>query len=184
MLGVSPTGRRFVVPNALISPNEDARRKQILELNEQLKVCTDAGDWQTATTIMAKLRSKELRETSLKIKKDRLNPTTNDIEGMFKVEGQLIRSLAKVRADMQLLQRGKGAAVHGHLEVPMAKWETLNENMLLLFLQQVSGQQEGLLESLLREPPSVEFDSKRSGASSSALRAAREAMRSTAAGAS
>jgi hypothetical protein len=152
-MGFSPTGRRFIIPNAISSPNEGRRRKQIQELNEQLKVCTDAGDWEQANVIMQKLRSKELRETSLKIKKDMLNPTIQNVDSMFKVEGQLIRSLAKVRAGIPLLQRGRGAAKVGHLEVPMAKWESLPDSMLLQFLEQISAKREGLLENLLQEEP-------------------------------
>jgi hypothetical protein len=64
---------------------------------------------------MEQLRSRELRQTSLKIKKERLDPTASigdradRIDRMFKVEKQLIRSLAKVRSDMQLLKRGSSA---------------------------------------------------------------------------
>jgi len=99
----------------VFGPTEQARRKKLQDLNEQLKVCTDAGDWESATLVMEQLRSRELRQTSLKIKKERLDPTASigdradRIERMFKVEKQLIRSLAKVRSDMQLLKRGSSA---------------------------------------------------------------------------
>ena len=130
---------------------EDAKRKKIAELTAQLKACTDAGNWEQATSIMAELRSKELRQTSLKIRKERINPTSGDITGMLRVEAQLIKSLAKVRADIHLVQhRGRGAQ-QGHLELPLAKWATVDDDTLLRFLTQISSTKEGMLEKLLGE---------------------------------
>jgi hypothetical protein len=63
-----------------------------------------------AEEIITQLRSQELRAMSLKIKKERIDPKNGDVNSMREREKHLIKSLAKLRSDMQLVKRGSSAA--------------------------------------------------------------------------
>jgi hypothetical protein len=90
---------------------EEQEQKRIQELYQQLAVCTDTNDWEKAEEIMIKLRSQELRQARIVVRtrnrKERMEPT--NVATMCKKEAQIIKSLAKLRSDMQMVKRGSSS---------------------------------------------------------------------------